>query len=162
MVPNFTRATLSRITIRGAFALTFLIWSAISAAEPEVPRTLPPNDSNEPNGLCIADVKRELNDYFRKESHATEFYMSIENLPLAVTSSDNVPRPYYLWVRASTQNAKFYRTGVARVVTRVNSKCDVTGFISKAEILASRKRLETYFPPELIPRILSIADTPQK
>jgi hypothetical protein len=45
---------------------------------------------------------------------------------------------------------------------RVDSKCDVTGFISKADILASRARLANYFPRELIPKILSFAETPQK
>jgi hypothetical protein len=44
-------------------------------------------------------------------------------------------------VRASTEDAKQYRAGTARVVMRVDSKCDVTGFISKVDILASRARL---------------------
>jgi hypothetical protein len=88
--------------------------------------------------------------------------MVIENLALAVTLSEEAPRSYYLWVRASTGDAKFYRTGIARVVTRVGSRCDVTGFISKDDILASPNKLETYFPRELIPKILSIAQTSQK
>jgi hypothetical protein len=46
--------------------------------------------------------------------------------------SDQVPSAFYFWVRASTEDAKQYRAGTARVVLRVDSKCDVTGFISKA------------------------------
>jgi hypothetical protein len=76
--------------------------------------------------------------------------------------SDEVPSAFYFWVRAFTEDAKQYRAGAARVVQRVDSKCDVTGFISKADILASRTRLADFFPADLIPKILGFAKTPKK
>jgi hypothetical protein len=106
------------------------------------------------------EQENELSLYFRKEFHAEAF---VDMQPISSTArSDEVPSAFYFWVRASTEDAKQYRAGTARVVLRVDSKCDVTGFISKADILASRARLADFFPADLVPKILWFAETPQK
>jgi hypothetical protein len=89
--------------------------------------------------MCVLNAKRELSDFFRKKFHAEAF---IDMQPISSAArSDEVPSAFYFWVRVSTEDAKQYRAGTARVVLRVDSKCDGTGFISKADILASRLRV---------------------
>jgi hypothetical protein len=110
--------------------------------------------------MCVLEAKRALSEYFRKGFQAEAFF---DMQPISYAArSDEVPSAFYFWVRASTQDAKQYRAGTARVVLRVNSKCDVSGFISKADILASRARLAEFFPADLSPKILWFAETPQK
>jgi hypothetical protein len=113
--------------------LAFVIFgpAAAGAAQLDAPSTLPQVRSVKE--MCVLEAKRELSDYFRKEFQAEALQ------PISSTArSDDVPPAFYFWVRASTEDAKQYRAGTARVVMRVDSKCDVTGFISKVDILASR------------------------
>ena len=156
-------ASLNLIVRHMRFAVfAFVIFSpaAVGAAQLDTPSTLAQVTSVMPKEMCVLEAKRELSDYFRKEFQA-EAFVDMQPI-LSATSSKEAPPAFYFWVRASTEDAKQYRAGTARVVMRVDSKCDVTGFISKADILSSRKQLANYFPPELIPKILWFAETPQK
>lgn len=132
--------------------------AAAGATQLDTPASLPQVRSVKE--MCVLEAKRELGDYFRKEFQA-EALVDMQPISSAARS-DEVPSAFYFWVRASTEDAKQYRAGTARAVLRVDSKCDVTGFISKADILASRARLADFFPADLIPKILWFAETPQK
>jgi hypothetical protein len=141
-----------------ALALVIFAPAAAGAAQLDAPPTLP--QVRNVSEMCVLDAKRELSDFFRKEFHAEAF---VDMQPISSAArSDEVSSAFYFWVRASTEDAKQYRAGTARVLLRVDSKCDVTGFISKADILASRARLADFFPADLIPKILWFAETPQK
>jgi hypothetical protein len=142
--------------------LAFVIFgpAAVGAAQLDAPPSLPQVRSVMPKEVCVLEAKRELSDYFRKEFQA-EAFVDVQPISSAAHSHE-VPPTIYFWVRASTEDAKQYRAGTARVVMRADSKCDVTGLISKADILASRARLAKFFPPGLIPKILWFAETPQK
>ena len=133
-----------------ALALVIFAPAAAGAAQLDAPPTLP--QVRNVNEMCVLDAKRELSDYFRKEFHAEAF---VDMQPISSAArSDDVPSTFYFWVRASTEDTKQYHAGTPRVVQRVDSKCDVTGFISKADILSSRTRLADCFPADLIPKIL--------
>jgi hypothetical protein len=139
-------------------ALVIFAPAASGAAQLDAPPILP--EVRSVKEMCVLEAKRELSDYFRKEFQAEAF---VDMQPISSAArSDEVPSAFYFWVRASTEDAKQYRAGTARVVQRVDSKCDVTGFISKADILSSRTRLADFFPADLIPKILWFAKTPQK
>jgi hypothetical protein len=110
--------------------------------------------------FVFLDGEQENDD---REHPAGQVRPFVLNADAAEREDENeVPSAFYFWVRASTEDSKQYRAGTARVVLRVDSKCDVTGFISKADILASRARLADFFPADLIPKILWFAETPQK
>jgi hypothetical protein len=142
-----------------ALALVIFASAAAGAAQLDAPPTLP-EIKRSVKEMCVLEANRELSDYFRKEFQAEAF---VDMQPISsATRSDEVPSAFYFWVRASTEDAKQYRAGTARVVLRVNSKCNVTGFISKADILASRARLADFFRADLIPKILWFAETPTK
>jgi hypothetical protein len=141
-----------------ALALVTFAPAAAGAAQLDAPPTVPQVRSVKE--MCVLEAKRELSNYFRKEFQA-EAFVDMQQISSAARS-DEVPPAFYFWVRASTEDAKQYRAGTVRVVMRVDSKCDVTGFISKADILASRARLAAFFPADLIPKILWLAETPQK
>ena len=111
---------------------------------------------------CRTAAQRDLEDYFRTEFREPEVFVEIEYVFLDPSRNQDLLPIYYVWARASNRDAKKYRAGAARVVTTRESKCVVTGFIPKADILASPKQAAAYFPPELFPKILSIARTPQK
>ena len=137
-------------------ACIFLAPSILGAAEPSTPTPPVPM-----NPRCLAEAKRDLDEYFRNEFHAREVFIDIE--PVFVSRTKDSQRPaYYLWLRVSTADAQMYQSGAARVTTGEDLKCNVTGFIPKKDILALRERLGTYFPPELVPKILLLAETPQK
>ena len=141
-----------------ALALVIFAPAAAGAAQLDEPPSLPQVSSVKE--MCVLEAKRELSDYFRKEFQAEAF---VDMQPISSGGrSDKVPSAFYFWVRTSTEDAKQYRAGTARVVMRADSKCDVTGFISKTDILASRARLADFFPADLIPKILWFAETPQK
>jgi hypothetical protein len=103
-----------------------------------------------------------LEDYFRTEFREPEVFVEIEYVFLDPSRSQHLLPIYYIWARVSHRDAKKYQAGAARVMTTKASKCVVTGFIAKADILASPKQAAAYFPPELFPKLLSIARTPQK
>ena len=143
-----------------AFAFVIFISTAASALELDAPRIPSPATGVTPTETCVLEAKRELTDYFHKEFHAKAF---VDMQPILPTERSIMPlRGFYFWVRVSTEDAKQYRAGAVRVMVGADSKCDATGFISKAEILASRAELTKYFPAELIPKILWYAETPQK
>jgi hypothetical protein len=152
--------------MRGAaFASILTASAAACATEPDTSSSLPSNGGAEPTSECRAEAKRELEDYFRGEFRGQEAFLDIEYLRADTGPHDTAAPAYYLWVRASTRDARiYYRTGAARVVIATDFKCNVAGFIPKADILvlASRGQMETYFPPKLIPKILSKAETAQK
>ena len=142
--------------------LAFVIFGpvVVGAAQLDTPHTHPQVRSVMPKESCVLEAKRELSDYFRKEFQA-EAFVDMQPISSAAHSGE-APAAFYFWLRASTEDAKQYRAGTARVVMRADSKCDVTGFISKADISASRARLADFFPADLIPKILWFAATPQK
>ena len=143
-------------------ACVFSVPSILSAAEPQTSVPPIPNNSVALSAQCRDAATHGLDSYFRDEFHAKEVVIDIE--PVLASPTEYRPqRPvYYLWVRVSTPDARMYQTGVARVMTGEDLKCRVTGFLPKKEILASPELLATYFPSELIPTILSLAQTSQK
>jgi hypothetical protein len=143
-----------------AFAFVIFLSTAAAAVELDTPPISAQAPGVTPSETCVLEAKRGLTDYFRKEFNA-EAFVDMQPI-LAAERAKPLLRAFYFWVRAATEDAKQYRAGTARVVVSADSKCDVTGFISKADILASRAQLTKYFPPELIPKILWFAETPQK
>lgn len=143
-----------------AFAFFIFVATAAAAVELDTPPISPQATGVAPSETCVLEAKRGLTDYFRKEFNA-EAFVDMQPI-LAAERAKPLPKlAFYFWVRASTEDAQQYRAGTARVAVS-DSKCDVTGFISKADVLASRAQLNRYFPPELIPKILWFAETPQK
>jgi hypothetical protein len=143
-------------------ACVFAATSPLGAAEPAL--SMPPvsYDSVALSSECRDAVMRDLDGYFRDEFHAKEVLIDIEPV-LASPTEYRAQRPvYYVWLRVSTPDARNYQTGVARVMTGEDLKCRATGFIPRKEILASPTGLGEYFPEGLIPKILSLARTPQK
>ena len=144
-----------------AFAFFIFVATAAAAVELDTPPISPQATGVTPSETCVLEAKRGLADYFRKEFNA-EAFVDMQPILAAERAKPLLKLAFYFWVRASTEDAQQYRAGTARVVVSADPKCDVTGFISKADILASRAQLTKYFPPELIPKILWFAETPQK
>jgi hypothetical protein len=140
------------------FALLALSASAASAVDS---RALATTGEASASVACTADVKRALKGYFRADLHATAVFLDCQDLGSRATNDLGLP-VYYLWVRVSTSDIATYTAGVARVVIAKDPRDDFTGFIPKSEILVSPASLSAYLPPELLPKVLLMARTPQK